>query len=155
MNTIEYLDTVKSRYKWVSDYKLSKEIGLSQSRMSNYRCGRSEMDEDMCLKVAKLLKISEAGVLIDIVAERTKSEKASKILNRTAKKLIGNICLVIVTIAISCTSLYPIDAMAKIYNSSGVQCILCKIKETLIYDYKIHRTSFFNSFFTNRTFTTT
>jgi len=110
MNTIQYIDAVKARYNWESDYKLAKEMQVSRARISNYRNGKQGMDESMCLKVASLLKINPAAVLIDITAERTKDAKAAKILHKTAKQLTGAAASIFITIVALNASLYPTNS---------------------------------------------
>jgi transcriptional regulator with XRE-family HTH domain len=112
MDTIQYLDAVKARYHWESDYKLAKEMGLSQSRMSNYRCGKTEMDENLCIDVANLLKLNPAKVLIDITAERTKCDKAAQILRKTAKQLTSAAASLFLTLSMIYGTIAPAESMA-------------------------------------------
>lgn len=112
MDTIAYLDAVKARYHWESDYKLAKELGMSKSRISGYRCGKSSMDESACIKVAKLLNIDPAPVLLDAIAERTKCDQAARILRKTAKQLTSAAASLFLTIVMLNAFLYPADSMA-------------------------------------------
>lgn len=122
MNTIEYLDAVKSRYNWTSDYRLAKEMGLSQSRMSNYRCGKSEMDEQLCIQVANLLKLNPAQVLIEITAERTKFPKAAKVLREAAKQMASAAASLFLTLSMIYGIASPTGAVASAYvnQNSGL-----------------------------------
>lgn len=87
MNTIEYLDLIKSTKSITSDYKLSKLLGISRSRLSHYRNGRNTMDELLALKVEKILNLKPGTVLIDLQAERSKCPEARAILHELAQKL--------------------------------------------------------------------
>ncbi len=82
------LDLVKSRYDLKSDYKLAKFLEVDPSRISNYRNGRSHLDEKLALVVAKLLDFNAGAVLAWTQAERTKCPdariawlNAAKVLN--------------------------------------------------------------------------
>ena len=65
MTTLEYLDAVKAAYNLTSDYQLAKKLDISTSRMSNYRIGRSVMEDDLAVKVAYLLDKNPLTVLAD------------------------------------------------------------------------------------------
>ena len=112
MVSIEYLDAVKSRYGWTSDYKLAQELEITRSAMSKYRKGKITIGDDICFKVADLLKIAPEIVLIDVLAERTKFPKVSKILHKTAKQLTSAAASLFITIVMLNAVLYPADSMA-------------------------------------------
>lgn len=65
MTTLEYLDAVKAAYNITSDYQLAKKLGISTTRISNYRTGRSVMEDDLAVKVAYLLDKNPLTVLAD------------------------------------------------------------------------------------------
>lgn len=73
MNTIEYLDAVKSRSGITSDYALAKVLGVTQAAVSNYRVGRSRIDDDVALTIAQLLGINPLIVIAAANAERAKT----------------------------------------------------------------------------------
>ena len=70
MKTVDYLDAVKAAYSLTSDYQLTKKIGESSSRISQYRVGRTFMDDDLAIKIAYLLDINPLTVLADAHIER-------------------------------------------------------------------------------------
>ena len=97
MNTIYYLDLVKSEKSITSDYQLAKTLEISTSRVSNYRTGRYDMDELLALKIEKLLNLKTGTVLLDIQANRTKCPAAAKVFQELAQKLAaGALCLMLV-----------------------------------------------------------
>lgn len=112
MNTIQYLDAVKTRHKWTSDYKLAQELQITRQAMSKYRHGKITIGDEMCLKVANLLEIAPESVLIDIVAERTKFPKVAKILRATAKQLASAAASLFITLSMIYGAFLPSDANA-------------------------------------------
>lgn len=75
MNTLEYMAACKERLGIESDYALAKKLGLSQTGLSNYRTGRSRMDDDVALKVSEILGIAPIVVIAHANAERAKTEE--------------------------------------------------------------------------------
>lgn len=73
MKAAEWIDRVKIKCGWESDYRVAKELHLSRNTISTYRGGRSQtMDEDTAAKVAFALGENPAAIIIDQVAERSK-----------------------------------------------------------------------------------
>lgn len=112
MDTIAYLDAVKTRHSIASDYKLAKKLDISLSLMSKYRTGRATLGDDKCLLVANLLEMSPSAVLIDVFAERTKCEKAAKFLRKTAKQLTTAAASLFLSLSMIYSTLLPSDVMA-------------------------------------------
>lgn len=73
MNTIEYLDAAKSRLGIESDYALAKVMKMRASTISNYRSGRSQMDDDIAARVAQILGMHPGLVMLDMHRERAKT----------------------------------------------------------------------------------
>jgi transcriptional regulator with XRE-family HTH domain len=73
MNTLEYLAACKTALGIESDYALAKALGVSQTGISNYRTGRSRMDDDVALKVAEILQLHPLQVIAAANAERAKT----------------------------------------------------------------------------------
>ena len=91
MNTVQWLDHAKSVLSIDSDYKLSKMLGISTTRLSNYRVGRNQMDEQICLSLEKLLKLTPGTILFDIQGERTKCQEAATVFHNLAKRLAAGV----------------------------------------------------------------
>lgn len=70
MKTVDYLDAVKAAYSLTSDYQLTKKISESAARISQYRVGRTFMDDDLAIKIAYLLDLNPLAVLADAHIER-------------------------------------------------------------------------------------
>jgi plasmid maintenance system antidote protein VapI len=73
MNTIEYIDTAKTRLGVDSDYALAKALKITPSTIYGYRAGRSHMDDETALKISKVLGIHAGFVLLDMHRERAKT----------------------------------------------------------------------------------
>lgn len=90
MKAAEWIDRVKIAQGWDSDYRVSKELGLSRQTVSKYRSGTSTtMDDDAALKVAAVLGAAPEVVLLDQAIERTKSTEAKAALAGLLKRLGG------------------------------------------------------------------
>jgi transcriptional regulator with XRE-family HTH domain len=76
MKTIEYLDAAKVRLGITSDYALAKKLGISQPAISNYRSGRSRIDDDVALTIAEILGLNPLQVIAAANAERAKTPEA-------------------------------------------------------------------------------
>lgn len=87
--TLEFLDAVKAKHGLTSDYQLSKLLECTHSAISNYRAGKSRLDEETACKVADLLGIEGGFVLSCIAAERSKNAKVKKAWAWTAQHLGG------------------------------------------------------------------
>lgn len=87
MKAAEWIDRVKIARGWDSDYRAAKELGLSRNTISTYRGGKSgTMDEDTAVKVAQALGLDAAAVIVDQVAERSKSPEISAALHALANE---------------------------------------------------------------------
>ncbi|QGZ37756.1 helix-turn-helix protein [Pseudoduganella flava] len=75
MRTVNYLDAIKTRLNLPSDYALAKRLGITQQAISNYRAGRSKMDDDVALTIAELLGVNPLAVIAAANAERAKTDE--------------------------------------------------------------------------------
>ena len=73
MNTLQYLDAVKTRHGLPSDYALAKVLGVAPQNISSYRSGRRIIDDDMALQVAVELEINPLAVIATANEERSKT----------------------------------------------------------------------------------
>lgn len=73
MNTLELLEAVKTARCITSDYALAKALGVTQSTVSNYRTGRSRIDDDVALSIADILGLHPLAVIATANAERAKT----------------------------------------------------------------------------------
>lgn len=126
MKASEWIDRVKSVKGWESDYRASKELGLSRQAISDYRVGRSLMDEEAALKVADALGQSPEIILIDQAAERMKSPAAKSALAAVLQRLGGVAAGLVVAVGVVSVS-SPAEARTASPTStnSPASCILC------------------------------
>lgn len=94
MKAAEWIDRVKVARGWESDYRVAQELDLSHSTLSRYRTKpESTMDDDAACKVAAELDLEPVVIIMDQVAERTRSEVArasvTSMLARFAPKKKG------------------------------------------------------------------
>ena len=75
MNTVQYLDEVKTRLGIKSDYGLAKHLGIGQSAIIAYRAGRRVFDDDVALTVADALGVNPLLVIAAANAERAKTDE--------------------------------------------------------------------------------
>lgn len=74
MKAAQWIDLVKGYRQWGSDYRAAKELSLSRNTISMYRSRTPTMDEETSVVIADALEIDPAIVVLDQVAERSKSE---------------------------------------------------------------------------------
>jgi transcriptional regulator with XRE-family HTH domain len=72
--TLDFLDDCKTALGIESDYALAKALGVAQSSVSNYRIGRSRIDDEVALTIANILQIEPIVVIAHANAERAKTE---------------------------------------------------------------------------------
>ncbi len=89
MKAAEWIDRVKTARGWDSDYRVSKELGLTRQVVSRYRNHPTTMDDDVAVKVAGALGAAPEVVLLDQAIERTKSTEAKAALGNLLKRLGG------------------------------------------------------------------
>jgi len=123
--TIEYLNAVKSKTGAVSDYALAPKIGLSKQMISRYRLKKDFLSDEVALKVASILEVDPAIVLISVHAERAKNEPEKRAWTALFERLGGKVALISKN-----TTTAPVLATsdAASYNT-GDSVYLCKIKK--------------------------
>ena len=81
------LDELKKAIGIESDYALKKVLGVEATTISNYRQLRSQLSDEMALRVAKLLNRPPAPILAALAAERAKDPEVAKVWKDAAKAL--------------------------------------------------------------------
>lgn len=133
MKTNDLLDRVKREYRLTSDYQLAKKLDISRSRVSQYRTTSQTMNDELVLVIEKLLKLPPGSILLEMHAERTKCKDAAKILHDLSVKMMSTAAAVLLSVSVTYSDLSaPQHAPALTYLAMQ-QCILCKIKNSLIY----------------------
>lgn len=137
--TLEFLDAVKAKHGLTSDYQLSKLLECTHSAISNYRAGKSRLDEETACKVADLLGIEAGFVLSCIAAERSKNTKVKAAWEWTANHLGGLAAALAVLAVIPFLPSYIMSAPALFGDGGSLaligltlgqarqDCILCQM----------------------------
>lgn len=73
LRTPEYLDAVREKLSLPSDYALQKPLCVTKQLISNYRVGRDTLSDTMAIRIAEILGIDAAKVLLDAHIERSKT----------------------------------------------------------------------------------
>lgn len=76
--TADYLDELRAHFNAPSDYALQDHTGWQRQQISRYRTKKSTFDDATAEKVAGWLGVQLATVLIDMNAQRAKSERVRK-----------------------------------------------------------------------------
>ena len=88
MKAYEWIELLKAKKGWESDYKAAQELGLSRAALSNYKHGkRQTFDEPAAIKVAILLGEKPEAVVLDQLAEQTKTPSVRTALLAEARRL--------------------------------------------------------------------
>lgn len=74
MKTTEYIDALRVKLNARSDYHLAQILGMQQNQLARYRKGGT-FDNNMALRVSKLLDLPPLAIISDMEAERAKDEK--------------------------------------------------------------------------------
>ena len=89
MKAAEWIDRLKVSQGIESDYRVAQVLEVSKQTVSTYRAKQdATMDEQTSIKVARLLGVNPAGLVLDQVAERTQSPE----LRTTLSALAGQLC---------------------------------------------------------------
>lgn len=73
MNTIEYLQAVKTRLDITSDYALAARLGITRSAVSKLQQGGVSFSDDVALTIADILNVHPLQVIAAANAERAKT----------------------------------------------------------------------------------
>jgi transcriptional regulator with XRE-family HTH domain len=87
INIANLLDKAKVIHKLPSDYKLALVMGVQQSSLRNYRTGKTLPDERVISKICELTGDDPALLLIEIEAERAKTDEARALWQNIARRL--------------------------------------------------------------------
>lgn len=80
----ELLDRIAKRHGLKSDYAIAKALSTSTSRISSYRTGRTQMDDDSAVQAAILAGEDPAIVIASIHCERAKTNETRALWERVA-----------------------------------------------------------------------
>lgn len=131
----EILDAIKARHNLPTDYQAAKILQISQSRMSKALKNNSTPEDDVIIEAENLLQLPPGSLLMKAHAERTKCKQAALIFSKLANELGRHAASIFIFISIT----YTIGQSMFFEVAPGFfavhQCILCKIKKTLIWEF--------------------
>jgi predicted transcriptional regulator len=81
------LDEVREIKGIESDYALAKLLGVRQQTVSSYRSGRTQMSDEIALRLALMIGKPAAPIFAELAAERAKHPDVAKIWKDAAKAL--------------------------------------------------------------------
>lgn len=88
MKAAEWIDRAKVAQGWPSDYRAAKELGLTRQAVSTYRSKpAATLDDVTAYRLAQVLHMDPAAIVLDQTAERTKSEEVRAALLAAASRL--------------------------------------------------------------------
>lgn len=87
MNTLDYIEAIKARHNVTSAYAVAKLLGLANQTVLNWKNKGTSMDEKAARKVAHLLDLPEAVVLMDVTAEKARTDEAKALYQGIADAL--------------------------------------------------------------------
>jgi transcriptional regulator with XRE-family HTH domain len=88
MKALEWVEKIKTTHGIESDYAVAKMLGVSRFTVSGYRNRPgATFDEEIAFKVAEALGIDPVGIIIDQVAERSKSPAVASALHDAARRI--------------------------------------------------------------------
>lgn len=87
MNTVDYLQACKTRLNITSDYALAARLGVTRSGISQYQSGRNQMGDETAVRVAEILGIDPAQVLLNLAMERARTPETQAVWSGLMNKL--------------------------------------------------------------------
>lgn len=90
MKAYEWIDRLKVEKKLPSDYAAAKMLGLSQPSVMKMRArADATLSDESAVKLAELLGVNPAAVILDQIAERSKIPE----IRATFHKMAGELCI--------------------------------------------------------------
>ena len=101
LTTVELLKLLKDKYDNCSDYRLAKVLGVTPQAVSLWQQGKSIMNDEAALKVAKELDISPALAVLSVMRERTKNPEIRDIIDTLPTRALRAVCFVLLGFSLS------------------------------------------------------
>lgn len=96
--TVEFLDALKARKGWTSDYQLWKALGWKQTTVSSYRNGRAAIAGKHAIRIADELGLPRAYVLACAEAERENNADVAGIWREIANRFRGAAAIILIAL---------------------------------------------------------
>lgn len=85
--TTNLLDEVRKVKGIGSDYALAKLLAVRQQTITNYRSGRTQMNDTIAIRVARMMARPPASLLAQLASERAKDPEVAKVWKDAARTL--------------------------------------------------------------------
>lgn len=126
--TRDYLDAVSARLGGVSDYRVAITLGISTQAVSRWRSGQDSIGDDAAIKVAQILGIDPAEILLSSYAAKSKNALARAALENAIRKLGG----MAAALVLSCFALFSSSDVSahdndRCTNDNVGFFVLCKV----------------------------
>lgn len=118
MQTPDFLDAVKKKHALETDYQLAKFLGWPPGRVSMYRTGKRELDDDACIQIAAAIELPAPYVMACIAAARAKSAESKHAWEKAAKLLKTGSAAVILAAAVLLSQNAPSALNAQVSDFS-------------------------------------
>lgn len=105
--TIRALDTLARMRDISSDNRLSLLLDVTRQRVSMYRTGERQLDDDLAIKVAEMIGMKPEQLLAEIQAERSKDAKARKVWTNLARMAAAAPALFAVSVMLDAQTMQP------------------------------------------------
>lgn len=125
----DFLDRAKAGAGNVTDYRLSKLIGVTPQAISGWRSGIRAPDERAILALCKLSGDNPLFVATMIQSMRAANDDAASLWRRAADKLKG--AAAVGAIAVILSAAMPADALASSVSAAGSLAGLCVMSNLL------------------------
>lgn len=100
-----YIEEAKNKLGIVSDYALSKRLGITKQAVGGYQSGTRVMDNYTAAKLAEALEINPLEVISAASAEREKDDKKREFWQKLARTSAA----ALVTIPLVFSELEPVE----------------------------------------------
>lgn len=87
LSSLDLIDLARHRQGDVSDYRISKLLGVSTAALSNYRTGRSSPANSIAVRLAELAGVDPAHALVSVNMERATTDEEREMWEKLALRL--------------------------------------------------------------------
>lgn len=87
LSTVQLLDLARERQGGVTDYRISKLLGLTPKHVSNYRVGRSTPVNPVAMRLAELAGVDPMEAVAAVNLERSTSPEDREVWETMLRRL--------------------------------------------------------------------
>lgn len=127
MKARDYLDAIKARHQLPSDYAAAKALGVTRTSVSRYRNGSDTFADTVAIRVAELLDMDPAEVLIDCQMERAPDPATRAAWGALLARLGGHAAGFFLACLLTLQALFPTSAEASESASTSEKILLVTV----------------------------